>query len=381
MVGVLRIGLSGGIGSGKSTAARRLAEHGAVVIDADVLSREVVAPGTDGLAEIVAHFGAEVLDADGALDRPAMARRIFGDEQARAALSAIVHPRVATRTAKLMDEAPADAIVVHDIPLLVEAGYGPNYHLAMIVDAPVETRIRRLIERGLDESDARARMQAQATEDQRRKAADIWLDNSSGIDELIALTDDVWFHRLVPFEANIRARRPAPSTAADLVEYRAEWPQQARRLAARIEAAAGHRAVRVDHVGPTSIPGLAAEDVLDLQLTIRSLDGVDALVERLADAGFPPRREISTDQVPADDQNPRQWVKRCHASADPGRAATLHLRVAGNQNWRYALLLRDWLRTDTGARDEYGSAGSWCQAELSRADEWAQRTGWNPPAL
>lgn len=207
MVRVLRIGLSGGIGSGKSTVARRFAEHGAVVIDADVIAREVVSPGSDGLAELVERFGPDILDADGALDRPAMAGRVFGDDDARARLNAVVHPRIAARTAELMAEAPADAVVVHDIPLLVEAGYGPHYDLVVIVDAPVEQRVRRLIERGLEESDARARIRAQATEEQRRAAADVWLDNTGSTDDLVAQVDALWSERCLLLRDWLRAQQ------------------------------------------------------------------------------------------------------------------------------------------------------------------------------
>src|SRR5690349_19395640 len=129
---MLRVGLTGGIGSGKSTVARRLAEHGAVVIDADKIAREVVEPGTDGLAEIHAAFGDDVIS-DGALDRAALAQRVFTDETARATLNGIVHPRIGARTGELMAAAPADAIVVHDVPLLVENHLGPAYHLVLVV--------------------------------------------------------------------------------------------------------------------------------------------------------------------------------------------------------------------------------------------------------
>ncbi len=138
---MLRVGLSGGIGSGKSTVARRLTERGAVVVDADVVAREVVEPGSEGLRELVSRFGSEILDAEGALDRPAMARRVFGDDAARAELNSVVHPRIGERTAELMGRAPSDAVLVHDIPLLVEAGYQPEiayfevlHELKLIVD-------------------------------------------------------------------------------------------------------------------------------------------------------------------------------------------------------------------------------------------------------
>ena len=130
---VLRVGLTGGIGAGKSEVGRRLADHGAVVVDADQLAREVVAPGTDGLAEVVAQFGPEVLTSDGSLDRAALGARVFDDASARQALERIIHPRVRARSAELTKAAPADAIVVNEVPLLVEAGLAATYHLVVVV--------------------------------------------------------------------------------------------------------------------------------------------------------------------------------------------------------------------------------------------------------
>jgi len=174
---VLRVGLTGGIGAGKSTVAARLAEHGAVVIDSDKIAREVVAAGTEGLAKVVAAFGSGLLTADGELDRPALAKIVFDDEQARNTLNGIVHPLVRDRSADLVARAAPDAIVVHDIPLLVENGLGPAFHLVLVVHAPAEVRVRRLIERGMAEGDVRARIASQASDRQHRAAADVWLDN------------------------------------------------------------------------------------------------------------------------------------------------------------------------------------------------------------
>jgi dephospho-CoA kinase len=402
MVRVLRIGLSGGIGSGKSTVARRFAEHGAVVIDADVIAREVVAPGSDGLAALVEEFGAEVLDSDGSLDRPAMARRVFGDDEARARLNSVVHPRVAARTAERMAEAPDDAIVVHDVPLLVEAGYSANYHLVVIVDAPVEDRVRRLVERGLEADDARARIRSQATEEQRREAADVWLDNSGSHDNLVDEVDALWTERLVPFESNVRFRRRAPKRSLKIVEHDPEWSRQARRLSARIERAAGEKALRVDHIGSTSVPGLPAKDILDLQVTVLSLADADTVAEPLGEAGFPVRQGIFGDTPHPIAPDPQEWAKRLHAAADPGRRANVHVRVAGSAGWRCAFLFRDWLRADEEERTGYlrlkrelaeqcadaadhnryaDAKEPWFAEALPRAEEWAARTGWSPPEL
>ena len=149
---MLRTGLTGGTGSGKSTVAHRLGERGAFVVDADVLAREVVAPGSEGLAAVVQEFGPEVLAPDGALDRTALAAVVFGDDGRRRALEAITHPLIAHRTGELVAAAPDDAVLVHDVPLLVEKRMGAGYHLVVVVDAPVEDRVRRLVGRGMPET-------------------------------------------------------------------------------------------------------------------------------------------------------------------------------------------------------------------------------------
>ena len=191
---VLRIGLTGGIGSGKSTAAARFAELGAVLVDSDVLAREVVAVGSPGLARVVERFGPDVLAADGSLDRPRLGRLVFGDPAALADLNAIVHPLVAERSAALMAEAAGAGVaaVVHDVPLLVENGLAGNYDRVVVVEAPLELRLRRLAGRGLDSETARARIAAQAGDEQRRAVADVVLDNSGSVEELRAQVDAAW---------------------------------------------------------------------------------------------------------------------------------------------------------------------------------------------
>ncbi|CAM3984947.1 dephospho-CoA kinase [Nocardiopsis rhodophaea] len=190
---MLRVGLTGGIGSGKSEVSRRLAAHGALVIDADQLAREVVEPGTSGLAEIVAEFGEEVLTPEGELDRPRLGEIVFADADKLARLNAIVHPRVGERTEGLMAQAAEDAIVVYDVPLLVENGLGALYDLVVVVDAPEETRIERLINhRGMPEDQARARIKAQATREERLAAADIVVDNAGTVADLDRAVADLW---------------------------------------------------------------------------------------------------------------------------------------------------------------------------------------------
>lgn len=196
---MLMVGLTGGIGAGKSEVAKRLAELGAVVIDSDRLAREVVEPGTEGLQEVIAEFGREILGPDGALDRPALGRRVFGDDAARRRLEAIIHPRVRARSAELIAAAPADAVIVNDIPLLVEAGMAGTFNVVIVVAASEETRLRRLARsRGMSAQEARSRFAAQATDEQRRAAADVVLDNDGSLEDLRGAVDRLWQDRLRP---------------------------------------------------------------------------------------------------------------------------------------------------------------------------------------
>lgn len=190
---MLLVGLTGGIGAGKSAVAARLAELGALVIDSDRLARAVVAPGTDGLAEVVAQFGAGVLTSGGELDRTALAGLVFGDDAKRRALEQIVHPRVRARAAELAAAAPPDAVVVNDVPLLVESGLAESFDLVIVVEAPVPVRVARLTQdRGLDEAQARSRIAAQASDEQRRAVADVVIINDGSLEDLRAAVDLAW---------------------------------------------------------------------------------------------------------------------------------------------------------------------------------------------
>jgi dephospho-CoA kinase len=188
----MRVGLTGGVGSGKSTVAALLAGHGAVVIDADAIAREVVEQGTPGYQAVVERFGPDVVRADGSLDRPALAAVVFADEAARGDLNAIVHPLVGQRSAELMAVAGADDLVVYDVPLLVESGLGAAFDVVVVVEAAVETRLARLVERGLTEADARSRMAAQATDEQRRAVAHEVIANDGSRAELAAEVEELW---------------------------------------------------------------------------------------------------------------------------------------------------------------------------------------------
>jgi dephospho-CoA kinase len=189
---LLRVGLTGGIGSGKSTVADELARRGAVIIDADQLAREVVEPGTPGLAQIVARFGNRVL-IDGRLDRAALAKIVFADPQVRQELESIIHPAVRRRAAELEAAAPSRSIVVHVIPLLVETGQAANFDVVVVVDVESETQLGRLLARAeLSAEEARSRIAAQANRAQRLAAADVVLDNNGSLVELQAQLDDLW---------------------------------------------------------------------------------------------------------------------------------------------------------------------------------------------
>jgi dephospho-CoA kinase len=191
-----RIGLTGGIAAGKSVAAQRLAERGAVLIDYDALSRDAVAPGSAGLAEVVAAFGDTVLTPDGALDRPGLAAVVFADPAARERLNGIVHPvvrRLAAEREAAAVAADATAVVVHDVPLLVETGNAGTFHLVVVVQAPAVLRVERLVRtRGMDRTEAERRIAAQATDEERLAVADVVLDGSGHPDDLRAEVDALW---------------------------------------------------------------------------------------------------------------------------------------------------------------------------------------------
>ncbi|MEI4270922.1 dephospho-CoA kinase [Klenkia sp. LSe6-5] len=195
---MLRIGLTGGIGSGKSTVAALLVERGAHLVDADQIAREVVEPGTPGLAAVVEAFGPQVLTPQGALDRPALAAVVFADPQQRARLDAVVHPLVRARAAELVAAAPPDAVVVQDVPLLVETGQAGTFDLVVVVQAPLDVRLARLAERGTPEADARARIAGQATDEERAAVADVVLTNAGSRAELAAQVDRFWGDRVAP---------------------------------------------------------------------------------------------------------------------------------------------------------------------------------------
>lgn len=400
---MLKIGLTGGIASGKSVVAARLKELGAVLVDADALAREVVEPGTQGLEKIAAAFGADMLDDDGRLNRARLGESVFGNPERIAALNAIVHPLVRERAAAITASAPDDAVVVQDIPLLVETGQGSSFHLVLVVDAPDDVRLQRMQQlRGMTLEAARSRMAAQASRGERLAAADVVLDNSGTVQHLLDQVDRLWDLRLKPYASNLAAGIRAPRIGGPVVEpHREDWSLQAGRIAARLAATAPGLILAVDHIGSTSVPGLAAKDVIDLQVAVPDLEAAATIAPLLAAAGFPAVRGIESDTPKPDSPDPSGWLKRFHANADPCRAVNVHVRPAGSPGWRYALMFRDWLRNDAAALRLYAehkaelaarfadSAGTGAYAEAKepwftdvawpRMSAWAEATGWQPP--
>lgn len=404
---MLRIGLTGGIGAGKSALSSTFARRGAVIVDGDVIAREVVQPGTEGLAALVEAFGSDILLADGSLDRPALAAKAFRDDEARKTLNGIVHPLVGNRRSEIIASVPEDSVVVEDIPLLVESGMAPLFPLVVIVFADVEVRLRRLVDqRGMAEEDARARIAAQASDEQRRAVADIWLDNSGTPEDLVRRAEDVWDNRIVPFAHNLSARRIAQAPAR-LVPPDPSWADQAQRIVNRLKTSCGHRALRVDHIGSTAVPDFPAKDVIDIQITVESLAVADELVEPLLSAGYPRPKHITQDFPKPDARSTVKrydhsddealWHKKVHGSADPGRPTNVHIRVDGRPNQQFALLFLDWLKANPAVRAEYltvkrraDSTGGgdilryveakepWFLDAYRRAWEWADSTGWKP---
>ncbi len=398
----LLVGLTGGIGAGKSTAATRLGSLGAEVVDADALARDVVEPGTPGLAAVADAFGHELLRADGSLDRSALGRVVFQDPAARERLNGIVHPAVRQRFAAAVAAAPSGSVLVHDVPLLVELGMGPQYHLVAVVHADAGERIRRLVtERGMTEADATARLASQADDEARRAAADVWLDNTGATAGLLAEVDRLWTDRLVPYAANLAAHRRSrrPDDVA-LVPHDPGRAAQAARLGARIRwlcrehPRSGELAVA--HIGSTAVPGLRAKPVIDLQLAVPSLTVADELEPALSAGGFVRVAGVDADTPKPGDPDPARWRKRFYGGCDPGPVVHLHVREVGSAGWRYALLFRDWLRADVAARTDYETVKLRLAAEHRRTDDyalakepwfddaldgaegWAHRTGWIP---
>ncbi|GAC55956.1 dephospho-CoA kinase [Gordonia hirsuta DSM 44140 = NBRC 16056] len=308
------MGLTGGIGAGKSTVAKTFVAHGAYHIDADRIAREVVEPGTEGLAALVEAFGSEILDDEGALDRAALATRAFADAQSTQKLNSITHPLIGARTAELIAAAPADAVILHDVPLLVEGSLAPLYDAVIVVHTPADLRFDRLVNRrGMDPADARQRIDAQASDEQRRAVADIWLDNSGTPEELAAQALTVWNERIVPLRDHHSAGT-SPELPTIPVEVDPAWGAVGARLVNRLWALLGAGAVAIAHVGPTAdgASGPPVVPVLDLDVIVADEAAAQAAAEVLSANGFAP--------LPGESG-------RVHVAADPGRPARVRILV------------------------------------------------------
>lgn len=391
----LSVAVTGGIGAGKSTVSAALAGRGAVLVDSDVLAREAVEPGTQGLAAISEAFGDSVIAgglSGGSLDRAALAGVIFSDPAARRTLEGITHPLVRRRYAELLSAAPQEAIVVNDIPLVRNVQVAAGFQLVIGVGVEdEELRVRRLIDRGLAEKDARARIAAQISDTDRRRFCDVWLDNSAEVTDLHESIDPLW-QRLVEFASNRLALRKASWADRVLTEPDPSWPDQAALLTARVSQAVG--GARVDHIiGSTAIPGLPAKNVIDLQLAAESFEQAEQFAPALGAAGFP--GSPSWDNAHPIGAEP--WRKWLHGNADPGRRVNLHVRVKDSPGWRWALVFPHWLASDAAVAAEYlqvkqnaaalHAAGTmhypdaeeaWFEQAYPRGLAWADSTGWAP---
>lgn len=395
---MLRVGLTGGIGSGKSTIAAELAALGARVVDADRVAREVVEPGTPTLAAIADEFGAGMLTPAGALDRAALAAVVFTDPERLRALEAITGPAIAARVAQLRAE-PSEALIdVYDMPLLVEKGLWVHEHLTIIVGASEETRLTRLVsQRGLAEHDARARIAAQATDAQRGTAADVWLDNEGAREDTARAVRTLWHDRLLPYAVNLRdGVRTKRSERTLLSAPDPGWAGAGARVVARLAAALPGRGVDVQHIGSTSVPGLLAKPVIDVQLGVRALTDIDdpTCSAALARAGYLVQPDRGQDHPHPSGAPPEGWQKRFFGGCDPGQVVNLHVREIGSPGYEFALAFRDWLRAEPHAREEYAALKQqlarahplardyaaakehWFDTAYMQVQDWIERTGW-----
>ena len=345
---MLKIGLTGGIGAGKSTVSEILAAHGAVIIDADKIAREVVAPGEPLLSSLAGRFGQGVIGDDGGLDRAQLAAAAFVDEESTAALNALMHPAIRERTIDHFSKHSDAEVVVHDVPLLVENEMTPAYHLNLLVDVPAELRLQRLMNaRGMERGDAESRIARQATDEDRYAVCDVIIDNAGPVTNTQTDVARLVKDRLLPFAASLKRRRRAARGPAVLVDPAGEnWSMQAQRIIAKLHHGLGNQ-LTIDHIGSTAVPGLAAKDVIDLQLLVPDLDTARALDPGLADLGYP--GQDAEDYLGAGSSE----SKRFHANTDPGRAVNLHVRSEGSVGSVFAREFVNLLRHDSGERERY----------------------------
>jgi dephospho-CoA kinase len=367
---MLRVGVTGGIGSGKSALSQLLGKKGAHLIDADQLARDVVEPGTPGLAEVMERFGSELLN-EGVLDRRRLADVVFSDAQALADLEAITHPKIQARFEELAARLSPETIVVHEVPLLAERALGAQYHLVIGVESTDDRRFERLLSRGMTAGQIAERQAHQFTDDQRRAHCDVVLANNEDLLALESQVDQLWQERLAPFNTNLVARRPAERPdLLDLVEPRAEWAVIAERLIARLEHHLDDR-FAVEHIGSTSVPGLPAKEIIDLQVSVPGLELVDdAAFWR---AGFAAHPTIFSDEPRPSDPDPEHWRKRYFQSCDPQCVVNVHVRVAGSPGERFARHFPAWLRAEESVRAEYADLKRSIASEVQLVADYAER--------
>lgn len=342
---MLRIGLTGGIGAGKSTVAGLLADRGAEVIDADAIARDVVAPGEPLLDVLAEAFGDDIIAADGGLDRAALAAVAFADPESTARLGALMHPVIRDRTQERFAASTAE-VVVHDVPLLVENHMEVGYHLSLLVDVPAEVRLERLVAtRGMDRTDAETRIARQADDAQRRAACDVIIANTGTVAATEAVVDRLWTERLKPFAANLAAGRPARREA----EATGEEPAETRSLKAGADEVGSHLGGRRDGDSERLIAKLrhgtgeefpiASADAsptgpIRLELTVPDASVAEALSPRLSALGFPPVAEGAAATLPDGGPGSAAGVGAAdtgaiarHANADPGLPVDLTVRI------------------------------------------------------
>jgi dephospho-CoA kinase len=389
---MLLVAVTGGIGSGKSTLAGMLRDRGGVLVDADALAREVVEPGRPALAEIVAHFGPRVLTADATLDRAALAEIVFSDASALAILESITHPPIRALFEQRVAALPADAIVIHEVPLLAEKALGDQYHLVVGVTVTDEVRAARLAGRGMDQVAMARRLAHQVNDIDRARHCDLLIANDGGLGALADAADRLWSGRLVAFAANMEAGVPAARGAeVRLVPSQPDWHITAERLMARLRRVLGAD-VSITHVGSTAVPGLPAKEIIDLQVTVVDLEAVDPAPYR--GAGYAMHPSIDSDTPRPSDPDPGAWRKRFFRSCDPGCAVNIHVRQAGSPGERFARLFPAWLTADPVAREEYATLKEglaaqgmtmgeyadakepWLSAHEARMLAWAEGAGW-----
>lgn len=341
---MLRIGLTGGIGAGKSTVAGLLADRGAEIIDADAIAREVVAPGEPLLDVLAEAFGDDIIAADGGLDRAALAAVAFADPESTARLGALMHPVIRDRTAERFAASTAE-VVVHDVPLLVENHMEVGYHLSLLVDVPAELRLERLVAtRGMDRTDAETRIARQADDAQRRAACDVIIANTGTVDATAADVDRLWTDRLAPFAANLAAGRPARREAGAGAASRDTWAtadpstDAGSHLGGRRDGDGARLIAKLRHGTGEEFP-IASADAsptgpIRLELTVPDSSVAEALSPRLSALGFPPVADGSAATLPDGGSGSTAGVGAAdtgaiarHANADPGLPVDLTVRI------------------------------------------------------